>query len=86
MQVHDVILLSKFLGKLEQQSHLEWSFLAALFSFSLCLLILTESIQAACFVNEYTLIGLTSLNHLIIDVHCFPIIMLSEFECERTYL
>ena len=69
MQVHYLILISKFLRQLEKQTHLERAVLKALFSLSLCLLVLAQSVETARLVDVDLLVLLTALNQFIIHRH-----------------
>ena len=75
MQIHDLVLITKFLRQLEEETHLKWAVFDALLSLSLRFPVLTERVQAASLVDEDLLILLATLDQLVIDSHGLPIIV-----------
>ena len=69
MQVHDFVLISKLLSKLEEQTHLERAIFNTFFSLGLCFAVLTERVKAAGFVDVDLLVLISTLDKLIVDLH-----------------
>lgn len=75
MQIHDLVLVAKFLRQLEEQTHLKWAVFNAFLSLCLRFPVLTERVQAASLIDIDLLILLATLDKLVIDSHGLPIIV-----------
>jgi len=69
VEIHDLVLISKFLGKLKKQSCLQWTIFMGFFTLRLSLFILSKSIQTASLVNVHIRVGLRPLNKFIININ-----------------
>ena len=73
MEIHDIVLVAELLGQLEQKTELESAVFGALFCLFLGLLELSESVKAASLVDVDLLVRFSTLDELIVTLHCFPI-------------
>ena len=72
MQVHDLVLISQLLSKLEKKAHLERAILNALFSLGLGFAVLAQSVQAAGLVDIDLLVLVPTLDKFVIYLHRLP--------------
>jgi len=72
VQVHDFVLITKFLSELEEKTHLERAVLDTLFSLGLGFAVLSKSVQTASLVNIDLLVLISTLDQFIVDCHRFP--------------
>jgi hypothetical protein len=72
MQVHDFVLIAKFLSKLEEKTHLERAVLDTLFSLGLGFAVLSQGVQTASLVNIDLLVLFSALDQFIVNCHRFP--------------
>lgn len=78
MQIHDFVLISKFLSQLEEQTHLERAIFNTFFSLGLCFAVLTERVKAASLVDVDLLVLISTLDKLIVDLHGLLVVSIME--------
>lgn len=67
MKVHDLVLITQLLGKLEKKAHLERAIFSALLSFSFRFFVLAKSIETACLIDVNLLVCLATLDKFVVD-------------------